>query len=88
MHGIVDEKTDVFAFGVLLLELITGRRPVDSSGQNLVMWVRWRELGFGVGLVKVCTSLQLCHMGGRTDDLFSASFRLDHCWRRTICRIL
>lgn len=43
MHGIVNEKTDVFAFGVLLLELITGRRAVDSSQQNrqsLVMWVR------------------------------------------------
>ncbi|URD73325.1 receptor-like cytosolic serine threonine-protein kinase RBK2-like [Musa troglodytarum] len=25
MHGVVDEKTDVFAFGILLLELITGR---------------------------------------------------------------
>lgn len=41
MHGIVDEKTDVFAFGVLLLELITGRRAVDSdSRQSLVIWVR------------------------------------------------
>lgn len=39
MHGIVDEKVDVFAFGVLLLELITGRRAVDSSRQSLVMWV-------------------------------------------------
>lgn len=39
MHGIIDEKTDVFAFGVLLLELITGRRAVDSSRQSLVMWV-------------------------------------------------
>ncbi|CAK9169195.1 unnamed protein product [Ilex paraguariensis] len=39
MHGIVDEKTDVFAFGVLLLELITGRRAVDSCRQSLVMWV-------------------------------------------------
>ncbi|XP_049372394.1 receptor-like cytosolic serine/threonine-protein kinase RBK1 [Solanum verrucosum] len=37
MHGIVHEKTDVFAFGVLLLELITGRRAVDSSRQSLVM---------------------------------------------------
>ncbi|KAL9248553.1 Receptor-like cytosolic serine/threonine-protein kinase RBK1-like protein [Drosera capensis] len=37
MHGIVDEKTDVFAFGVLLLELITGRHAVDSSRQSLVM---------------------------------------------------
>jgi hypothetical protein len=40
MHGIVDEKTDVFAYGVLLLEIITGRRAVDSSRQSLVMWVR------------------------------------------------
>lgn len=39
MHGIVDEKTDVFAFGVLLLEIITGRRPVDSSEKNLLLWV-------------------------------------------------
>lgn len=39
MHGIVDEKIDVFAFGVLLLELITGRRAVDSSRQSLVIWV-------------------------------------------------
>ncbi|KAG8383617.1 hypothetical protein BUALT_Bualt04G0032700 [Buddleja alternifolia] len=40
MHGIVNEKTDVFAFGVLLLELITGRRAVDSSRQSLVMWAK------------------------------------------------
>lgn len=41
MHGVVDEKTDVFAFGVLLLELITGRRAVDSdSKQSLVIWAK------------------------------------------------
>ncbi|XP_028058375.1 receptor-like cytosolic serine/threonine-protein kinase RBK1 [Camellia sinensis] len=40
MHGIVDEKTDVFAFGVLLLELITGRHAVDSCRQSLVMWAK------------------------------------------------
>jgi serine/threonine protein kinase len=39
MHGIVDEKTDIYAFGVLLLELITGRRPVDRLQQSLVVWV-------------------------------------------------
>ncbi|KAM1721187.1 hypothetical protein TB2_022312 [Malus domestica] len=31
MHGIMDEKTDVFAFGVILLELISGRKPVDGN---------------------------------------------------------
>lgn len=39
LHGIVDEKTDVFAFGVLLLELVTGRRALDYSQQSLVLWV-------------------------------------------------
>ncbi|KAL9241394.1 hypothetical protein vseg_015512 [Gypsophila vaccaria] len=42
MHGIADEKTDVFAYGVLLLEIITGRHAVavDSSRQSLVMWAK------------------------------------------------
>lgn len=40
MHGVIHEKTDVFAFGVLLLELITGRRAVDSCRQSLVMWAK------------------------------------------------
>lgn len=39
MHGIIDEKTDVFAFGVFLLELISGRKPVDGSHKSLLSWV-------------------------------------------------
>ncbi|MBA0683749.1 hypothetical protein Goari_025380, partial [Gossypium aridum] len=40
MYGIVNEKTDVYAYGVLLLELITGRQAIDSSQQSLIMWAK------------------------------------------------
>lgn len=42
--GKLTEKSDVFSFGVMLLELITGRKPVDPTGMfmedSLVDWAR------------------------------------------------
>ncbi|CAI9118668.1 OLC1v1020264C1 [Oldenlandia corymbosa var. corymbosa] len=40
LHGTVDEKTDVYAFGVLLLELLSGRPALDKSNNSVVMWAK------------------------------------------------
>lgn len=44
MYGKVSEKIDVYAFGVVLLELLSGRKPISSEypkGQeSLVMWAK------------------------------------------------
>jgi serine/threonine protein kinase len=42
--GELNSKSDVYSYGVLMLELITGRQAVDNTRptdeQSLVMWVR------------------------------------------------
>ncbi|GAB2270408.1 hypothetical protein Dimus_005309 [Dionaea muscipula] len=44
MHGKVTDKIDVYAFGVVLLELLSGRKPISNDlpkGQeSLVMWAK------------------------------------------------
>ncbi|KAG8655813.1 proline-rich receptor-like protein kinase PERK9 [Manihot esculenta] len=44
MYGKVSDKIDVYAFGVILLELLSGRRPIghetSKNQESLVMWAK------------------------------------------------
>lgn len=44
MHGHLSEKADVFSFGVVVLELISGQKNSkfnrDPDSRNLLEWVR------------------------------------------------
>lgn len=51
----VTEKCDIYSYGVVLLELVTGRAPVQplDQGGDLVTWVRSyiRKHSLGVGIL-------------------------------------
>ncbi|XXG55421.1 hypothetical protein AAC387_Pa03g3091 [Persea americana] len=53
MHGELSVKADVFSFGVLVLELISGKRNStfnsELDGQNLLQWV-WKLYNLGQAL--------------------------------------
>ncbi|XP_047316090.1 protein kinase STUNTED-like [Impatiens glandulifera] len=44
MHGKVNDKIDVYAYGVILLELLSGRKPIDNGNpkgqESLVIWAK------------------------------------------------
>ncbi|KAI4371668.1 hypothetical protein MLD38_009994 [Melastoma candidum] len=49
MHGHFSQKTDVFSFGILTLEIVSGRRNFACQGEedfNILtsdVWMNWRE---------------------------------------------
>lgn len=54
MTGQLTVKSDVYSFGVVFLELITGRKAIDSTRpqgeQNLVTWVIYLYLSFSLAI--------------------------------------
>ncbi|KAJ7544661.1 hypothetical protein O6H91_09G088000 [Diphasiastrum complanatum] len=60
----VNEKSDIYSFGIVLLELITGRRPNDpgftADGLDIVHWVRTRYFNEEQGLLQILDPRMLC----------------------------
>lgn len=43
----VDEKSDIYSYGVVLMELLTGKRPLDpefGESVDIVEWIRRKRL--------------------------------------------
>jgi len=67
-------KGDVYSFGIVMLEVLTGRPPtgqeVEEGGGNLIDWVRWMIAQ------------------GREGELFDPSLPVSGLWREQMVRVL
>lgn len=63
----VNEKSDIYSFGVVILELVTGRHPVDPEfgEKDLVKWV--------------CTNLDQKGVDNVIDPKLESCFKEDIC---------
>lgn len=73
MYGKVSDKIDVYAFGVILLELLSGRRPIGyetpKDQKSLVMWVRVFSIIRIFASVKLFSLVTLsCLDSGKTNN--------------------
>lgn len=41
-------EKNVYDFGIMLLEIISGKLPQSEEQGNLVNWVRFKEISFGI----------------------------------------
>ncbi|KAG8046480.1 hypothetical protein GUJ93_ZPchr0008g11742 [Zizania palustris] len=75
----VDEKSDVYSFGVVLLEILTGRRSVESEygeGSNIVDWVRRKVAAGGVGVRDVMDAAAWAGAGSGARDEMALALRV------------
>ncbi|XP_042519670.1 L-type lectin-domain containing receptor kinase VII.1-like [Macadamia integrifolia] len=71
--GRASAETDVFSFGILILEVLSGRRPVEEGKPGLVAWM-WELLERGGLLFGVDERLRA--KGGLDDELVEQVLRL------------
>ncbi|KAJ6816595.1 putative serine/threonine-protein kinase PBL7 [Iris pallida] len=94
-HGKLSDKTDVYAFGVVLLELITGRKVIDQSrpqgDENLVLWAKpLLQQGEGAmeKLIDPMLKVTSWHEMSRMVRAASACVKNDECARPSIDQVI
>lgn len=69
-------KSDVYSFGVVLLELITGRRAIDTTRQpeeqNLVSWVN--NTGLSFCFTEICLVFIACWDPFKSDFMYDCMY--------------